>query len=222
MKLFRFFTFSALAIASLVLIIIGMSTLHWLTTNSSSTDVFGAGGLQTHSGLRRWFTDTSNGVNSHSQGWSSNCVQSDGQCQMHTAGSWALGWGIASLALIALALIFVAVISCTTVFDGYGFAGKSTGALLMFLAALCILIGAFTYWSHLPLLAGTLTNLSWSFILYSIGGGLAFFTSFVLCLMPSRQYYEASEAVGAQPVVAMQPVVATQPGIGAPTVVVVN
>lgn len=193
MKAFQFFTFTVMALGSMALLIIGLSTLHWVTTNNTISSVVpGFQGEQTHSGVRRWYTEV-NGESLPSNSWNNNCDTNYAQCRFYSAGSWAMGWGIAALALIAIAILVVALISVVTWF--HGTRGKFTAATLMFLAFGCVLVGALTYWSHLPDLSGTDSNLSWSYVLYCIGGGLALVTSIVLCLLPNKHYYSSTTVV---------------------------
>lgn len=191
MKAFRFLAFLTMAVASAALIIIGMATLNWYKT--TTTGITG----ESHIGLRRYYQEI-NGDSQDSQSFNRQCTTSSEQCDFYTAGSWALGWGIAALALITIAVVLVSCLSFAPLF--HGMAGKMTAATLMFLAGICILVGALTYDSHLP--DGVDGDLSWSFILFCIGGGLSILTSILLCAMPTHHYVYTNNNTSSRPVIA--------------------
>lgn len=176
MKGFQWLTFTLLSLTSIALIITGMATKHWTATRSGDGTIFSdQSDQQTYGGLRRWYSGDSD-----SQAWNRDLPASN---EFYEAGSWALGWGITALILIVLSHIAITLVK--SIHALHGLAGKVVSAGLMLLAAVCILIGCITYWSHLP---DGYDTLSWSYALYAMGGGLAFITSILLCSMPNKHY----------------------------------
>lgn len=176
MKGFQWLTFTLLSLTSIALIITGMATKHWTATRSGTGTIFGDQNNQIYGGLRRWYSD---GVDSRS--WARTGASND----FYKAGSWALGWGITAIILILLSHIVITIVKGVDARPLHGLTGKIVSAGLMFLAAVCILIGCLTYWSHLP---DGYDSLSWSYALYVMGGGLALLTSILLCSMPNKHY----------------------------------